>query len=269
MRHYIAIYSGLLLLLLTLGLLHYKAGITGYATADPATIKEQVKDFASKLAPAQLVDNGNGCIIIPINGAELSYDLAKSGATVNIIENCNANLSSYDIVIRFLSYDAFLKSYQDPAGDFAKRHAVDYYFLPSKAIQTGGAFNCNDEFKNKYCAVPYLYFSQTELETVNSCCANYALTATQKARVEQLKPRGFFEANALILSVLFAVILAIVIFSLVLTKKMKKKSKETEKVDELKNYVSGMLARGYTPIDIKKSLANAGWTLQQIEEAFK
>ncbi len=265
MRQFTIIYSSLLFLLLVLALLYGNSALTSYATA--VEIKEQVKDFVQKLPAAQVVDDADVCLIIPQETGELSYEIIKSGGTITLKEYCNL-FSTYDIAIKFKDYNAFLRTYQNP-DNVANTHGTDYVFLPSKTILAGGEFNCEPELQDKYCIAPYLYFSKAELQTINNCCADYELSASQKSRLEQAKPTGLLAANLVVLSLLFAVLLFIIVFSLILTRRVKKKSKEKERIDELKTYVVDMLSKGYSIAGIKESLSSAGWTSQQIDEAFK
>ena len=245
---------------------------TGYATfATQEQVRSQINSLSADSATQLLAPGTQICAVVEIDDSTTYYyKLTKTGDIMDVAEQYCADPAQDSVIIKFNSYDDLASASQNPKLFVTEKLNKGYYIFPSNYIPVGGAnVQCTSSFQEKYCVSLYKYFTSSEIAgTGLACCANYELTAEQKAKIQEIKtgktgalesPMDFLFSTTGIIIVIVVIIAIVIISSLVV---MKPKNPLIE-------YVHSTRSQGYRDEDIKNSLLESGWDEKTISDALK
>jgi len=244
---------------------------TGYATFATRDEAKTVVNILAADSSMQLLGEGAQiCIVVEIDSNNTYYyRITKTGGSSNIEETYCADPGQDNIIVKFNSYNDLLSARAGPKNFIIEKRNRGYYIFPSNYVQSGGILQCTQSFQQKYCAAFYNYFTKSELAAIDlACCANYELTAEQKATLEQIKkgkpagiqfPAGFFFSTTGIIVIIGVIVTVLIVSSLLIAKPK----------NPLTEYVKTVRNSGYSDEDIKNVLLQSGWDEKTIDDALK
>ncbi len=251
--------------------------ITGFAAKIPGVdmtdVKLNVASFAAANPMARYAGVGaNMCLLIDFGNENIySFDIEKTSGTVEVSESPNSiycdGLDKEDIVIKYTSYDAFLKSVKSPScNTFVKGSGKDFIYFPSKLVKEGGEVICNEEFVEKYCPVVEQCLSNWQLQARGfNCCPG----------AKKILDPKLFSDEYFWYSIIGIVVLVIVIAAGMFLLEERKEEKEIkelikeEHMGQLQNYIFDALYSGHSKAEIRKHLESLGWPDDVLDKAFK
>ena len=271
MRERVLFLASLLFTLMIILLVSNTPSYTGYATFATSDEARAVIDIIAADNSLQLLGEGAQiCIAVEIsNETAYYYRLAKTAGSVDTAEIYCADPGQDNIIVKLNSYDDLLSVRSDPKAFAMEKKNTGYYIFPSNYVQAGGELQCTEAFQQNYCAPFYYYLTKSDLAGMDlACCANYDLTAEQKAKIDQLKtgkpketlfPAEFLFSTTGVISAIAVIIAIVIVVSLLVTKPK----------NPLIDYVKSTRSQGYADEDIKNTLLGSGWDEKTIDGALK
>ena len=267
-------FTSLLVALILLVTLNDKPAITGYATFAAREEARSVIDTFSKDNSFQFLGQGAQlCVVVEINNqTTYYYKITKFGDSADVEESYCADPGQDNVIVKFNSYDDLLAFNAGPAKFVTTRKNTGYYIFPSNNVQSGGDVSCSETFQKDYCVPLYYYLSKSDIsKTGLVCCANYELTADEKAKMAELKkgttesPLAFLSAlgigfNTTTIIIIIGIVLFVVIISALILVKPK---------NPLSDYVNSARIQGFADDDIRQALTDGGWDAKTVEDALK
>lgn len=247
---------------------------TGYATfATKDQVLSKINSISADSSMQLLAPGTAICAVVEVdNETTYYYKLAKIGDSMDVTEQYCADPEQDILILKFNSYDELASASQNPKLFITEKRNTGYVFFPSNYVTTGGNVQCTASFQQKYCVALYKYFTSSEIAgTGLACCANYELTAAQKAKIQEIKtgkksttesPMDFLFSTTGIIIVIIVIIAIVIVSSLVVMR-----PKHT--INPLLEYVTSTRMQGYSDEDIKNSLKDSGWDDKTIADALK
>jgi len=180
--------------------------------------------------------------------------------------NDATNSGGEDIIIKYMSYDAFMRHFDSPSCGIIKdsKPGEIIYFLPSEFVASPGTALCNDIFKERYCSAVKKCLNNAELTLYGMKCCRDDI--------------GLFEMPGIFGKLYFWIItlcLFIIIFisTILILKKQAIMEKEADTaedyVDQLESYISKSFSSGFEKGHIKTRLIEKGWDESLVDSILK
>ncbi len=237
------------------------------------TVTSQVSALVSSSPLTQYAaDGADMCFLIRTGERSfLSFDILKEDGTVHIdpspasiyCDNTPANEGPEDLVIQYVSYDAFLRHVSEPSCEMLKTGGAgrEFYYLPSQFVQAGGMPVCDSTFEERYCPAVRACASNAEMRAGGLRCC--------------IEPGAILGNTAVVVIILFALIASFLITLLIILRKGKAKGAQkamalrAEKISELREFIENEIKQGYSTRDIREHLLRTGWSKDAIDSAME
>ncbi len=242
----------------------------------PADLLAQVRAYASSFPLTKQAGNGAEiCLLIDFGDNNVkSFDIFKDAGVVEVQESrfsryCNndpSNSGSEDFIIKFVSYESFKSSLENPSCKKLTENAggKDFYYLPSEFIQDGGKPVCNRLFQVRYCPVIRQCTTNKQMPSLGMDCC---IVKTGLYRIPGYGTWQFWASVGLMFFVTF--FLVFIVIHLKHKEERLEKKQATYYASEVEDYILNGMKTGHTEEEIRDKLLDAGWEEEFIEPVFE
>ena len=274
------------MIIVVLGVLYVSlrtgSSLTGNAVYEADEATTSLESALNGALFLQSLDQTSACFIIS-GDEEHVLSAQKIGGEFTVSEE-NSCSSGADLVLKFVDYDSFLDITQDFSVSNLKSGmgGEKFYILPSTHVETGGNVLCDASFKARYCDSLTFFGTPEELISGDLSCCIDKLSKDQQKLLEAHLASGLYsdegpqlESPALagLSTYVFIGILGVLILLggtavfLHMTKKTPAPIVDP-KVEQLKSYVSGVIAQGYSMDQVYAYLKQQGWPDETLAKVF-
>ncbi len=245
---------------------------SGYATLDD---EQKIQEDIQKLLRTDIFSNLGSksklCIIIPNGETSLSYNIDKINnlfmVTLADQESCNGQFEE-DFILRFNDYESFKNNKKSISCRFKEEKDKGYSLLPSKFLSGSEAITCNDEFKDKYCALVNECMTDYEISAASivGCCDSITRPVIESAvEIDEKGLIPFIPVSLMIFIGIPLLLMSITASAFIL---LKSNSPPKDQDDELEKYIRHCLGRGFHDFQIRNVLLQEGWKHEHIDKTF-